>query len=180
VLGCQGPALVGHRQTVGRPLRARATSVPASGPLVSCRPSPSVPRAPSVTAPSHRPPAAFTPSRACARPNTLHQAICPEPIPTQAHASATGAMSTGQQNKTVQEDYCLKTFLCFARAFIRCLKGGAVQMSPYLLDDPPATATGVGVAAPVCGSPPIVAAQPQQIAPSLPPAQPAAGVAAWL
>eukprot|EP00291_Cryptomonas_curvata_P030304 CAMPEP_0172206628 /NCGR_PEP_ID=MMETSP1050-20130122/33332_1 /TAXON_ID=233186 /ORGANISM="Cryptomonas curvata, Strain CCAP979/52" /LENGTH=259 /DNA_ID=CAMNT_0012885749 /DNA_START=305 /DNA_END=1081 /DNA_ORIENTATION=- len=80
-------------------------------------------------------------------------------------------------DKTAQEDYCSKAFLCIARAFIRGLKGGAAPMSPNPLDDPPATAAGVGVVASVS---PVLSAQPRQFAPALPtPPPPAAAVAAW-
>ena len=92
--------------------------------------------------------------------------------------------SAVHSDRTAQEDYCSKAFLCIARAFIRGLKGGAAAaapMSPNLLDDPAATAAGVGVVASV---PPSTTAQQQQIAPALPPpplpAAAAAAATAWL
>jgi hypothetical protein len=39
-------------------------------------------------------------------------------------------------DKTAQEDYCSKAFLCVARAFICGLRGGAAPMAPNPLDDP--------------------------------------------
>jgi hypothetical protein len=65
-------------------------------------------------------------------------------------------------DKTAQQvqDYCWKALLCFALAFI-CGQGGAAPMSSNPLDDPLASAAGVGVRAHVS---PFMTIQPPQIA----------------
>jgi hypothetical protein len=75
-------------------------------------------------------------------------------------------------DKTAQEDYCSKAFLCITRAFISGLKGGAAPMSSNPLDDPPVTVVSVGTAAPA----PISVASFQMPPPAPPLAPP---VATW-
>ena len=88
------PACVAGPSLVQPPTRASASNVQASEPRASARrPSPSAgTRVPSPGCPHHRPPAAFTASRARApdeRPPPRRR-VRPRPIPTQARASATG------------------------------------------------------------------------------------------
>ena len=77
-------------------------------------------------------------------------------------------------DKSAQEDYCSKAFLCVARAFICGLKGGAAPMGPNPLDEPPTTAAGVGTAVPV---PSFAPTQTPQIAPAS--LQQAVSVSTW-
>jgi hypothetical protein len=79
-------------------------------------------------------------------------------------------------DKTAQEDYCSKAFLCVARAFICGLRGGAAPMAPNPLDDPSSSAVGTCAAASVSSH---ALVQTSQVVPASLPAPPIAGASTW-